>query len=72
MHVKRTVRRERSFSKLETDADVQRESFKARLTERPQRAADQMKVHAVINITKSNEEDRAQDDFSGKTIIICR
>jgi len=57
---------------LETDADVQRESFKARLTERPQRAADQMKVHAVINITKSNEEDRAQDDFSGKTIIICR
>jgi hypothetical protein len=72
VHVKRTVRKERFFSMLEMDAGVLPGSFKGRSTERLQHAAVQMKVHVVISSTKNKEEDRAQDGFSDKAIIVCR
>jgi hypothetical protein len=52
--------------------DVLRELFKVLLMEQLRQAAVQMKVHVVISSTKNKEEDRAQDDFSDKAIIICR
>jgi hypothetical protein len=48
---------------LEMDADVPRESFKARLMGRLRHAAARMKVHAVIS-TKKYEEEKLQDNFS--------
>ena len=55
---------------LETDADVRRGSYRARLMEQLQRASVQMKMHAVISSPKNKEEERAQDELSNKTFII--